>query len=92
MGRSRKDLDDALKPLQRRATVAAKAAIATMDNNTKLLREGMGAVTEREDYEKRLSTDRRDAIRGISLADLSSAAGTRDENEDMEAENDGGDE
>lgn len=91
MGRAAKEFKDALQPFERRATKAAKAAIIDMDNNAALLRKANGQDAARIAEERSITADRRDAIRGISLADLASAAGTNDTNEDMEEENEGGD-
>jgi hypothetical protein len=90
MGRSAKEFNESLLPYQRRAASAAKTAIRQFDENAKILREGNGQEAERIAQERSMSSDRRDAIRGISLSDLASAAGTVDTAEDMDKE-EGGD-
>lgn len=81
MGRAAKEFNESLLPYQRRAASAAKTAIRQFDENAKTLREGNGQEAERIAEERSMTSDRREAIRGISLADLASAAGTTVEDE-----------
>ena len=84
IGRARKELDTALLPLQRRAAAAAKTMIANFDSNAKMLREANGALAAQIQEDRKLSDDRKEAIKGLTLADMAAAAGTTDENPEME--------
>lgn len=84
IGRARKELDTALLPLQRRAAAAAKTMIANFDSNAKMLREANGALAAQIEEHRKLTDDRKEAIKGLTLADMAAAAGTTDENPEME--------
>ncbi len=84
IGRARKELDEALQPLQRRGVAAARAVVEQLDSNARVLREGRGVLDTETAERKAIAADRKEAARGVSLADLACAAGTRNEAEDMD--------
>lgn len=84
IGRARRELDIALQPLQRRAAAAAKTMIADVDANAKTLREANGTLAAQIQEDRKISADRKEAIKGFTLADLAVASGTTDENPEME--------
>ena len=84
IGRARHELKEALKPYQARAKKAAKKQIRDFDENSKLLREGNGTLAAQIQEDRKISADRKEAIKGFTLADLAAASGTTDESPEME--------
>jgi molecular chaperone GrpE (heat shock protein) len=86
IGRARRELDIALQPLQRRAAAAAKTMIADFAENAKTLRESNGRLATQIQEERKITEERREAIKGFTLADLAAASGTTDLNPEMKEE------
>ena len=80
VGRTRKDLDNALAPLARRGAKAARQMMADMDHNAALMREAAGVQERQVATDRSTSAERKAALRGITLDDLADEAGHYDDN------------
>ena len=74
-GRARRALNEALAPLARRNAGKARQMIADMANNTAVLKEANAAAARLLEDERAVSGERREAIKGVSIDDLTSGGG-----------------
>lgn len=79
IGRAQRDLAERLAPLARRGAKIAKARLADMEHNAALLGQGASDLACSDAQDRTLSEQRRAAIKGVSLDDLSRADSATDE-------------
>jgi hypothetical protein len=78
IGRTRKELDDALAPYGRRAAQAARMMIDNMAQNAALLKEASGEAAKQIEADRSLSADRKAALKDVDLDDLVMVGAERD--------------
>jgi hypothetical protein len=75
IGRATRDLNERLAPLARRGAKLAKARLEDIRNNTEVLSQAAGENEIAAAVERSVSADRRAAMKGVSLDDLTVSFG-----------------
>lgn len=79
IGETRKEFDRLLSPIARRGAAQAKANLAMMEHDIKILKQASAEEGRRLTEENAVTAERRSAAAGISLADLQAGGNEEEE-------------